>query len=311
MPDCDIVGLGMSTLDVLLRIGDMPTWDAPGRLSDFGLDGGGPVATACVAAAKLGARVGYVGTKGNDIAGELKTRFLSDAGVDISRIVETNLPEDQIICVYVQEGTGERVFSGLKRLGDAKLPPDALDRDYIQAAKYLHLDGYHSECAKQAAEWVHEAGGLVCLDGRRSDGHPLPPTLAELIAHVDILICGAGFCQSLTGDGDIRIAGPKALERGPRIVVETRGEEGAYTFTADQEFHTPAFEVDVVDTTGAGDVFHGAYLVGLLQGWNLRDTALFATAVSASKCTKLGGRAGIPSFEDAVEFLREREIHIT
>lgn len=310
MANCDIVGVGMSTLDVLLRVGDMPTWEAPGRLADFRLDGGGPVATACVAAARLGARVGYVGTKGNDTAGELKTRFLADAGVDISRIVETGMPEDQVICVYVQEGTGERVFSGLKRLGEAKLPMESLDREYIQAAKYLHLDGYHGDCARQAATWVHEAGGLVCLDGRRSDGHPLPQTLVELIRQVDILICGAGFCQSLSGDENIWTAGPKALEHGPRIVVETRGEEGAYTFTAGEEFHTPAFEVDVVDTTGAGDVFHGAYLVGLLQGWNLRDTALFATAVSASKCTKLGGRAGIPCFEDALDFLRQRSIHI-
>ena len=97
MANCDIVGVGMSTLDVLLRVGDMPTWEAPGRLTDFRLDGGGPVATACVAAARLGARVGYVGTKGNDTAGELKTRFLADAGVDISRIVETGMPEDQVI----------------------------------------------------------------------------------------------------------------------------------------------------------------------------------------------------------------------
>jgi len=97
---------------------------------------------------------------------------------------------------------------------------------------------------------------------------------------------------------------------GPRIFVETVGEEGSYTVTADERFHTPAFQVDVVDTTGAGDVFHGAYIVGLLHGWNVRQVALFSTAVSAIKCTKLGGRAGIPGFEGTLAFLQERGIHL-
>jgi sugar/nucleoside kinase (ribokinase family) len=71
-------------------------------------------------------------------------------------------------------------------------------------------------------------------------------------------------------------------------------------------FHVPAFEVAVVDTTGAGDVFHGAYLAGLLQGWDLRQVTLFSTAVSAIKCTQLSGRRGIPCFEESMEFLRKR-----
>jgi len=105
-------------------------------------------------------------------------------------------------------------------------------------------------------------------------------------------------------------AGRAALALGPRIVVQTAGDEGSWTTTHDDEFATPCFAVDVVDTTGAGDVFHGAYIVGLLHGWDLRQTALFSAAVAALKCTRLGGRLGIPSMEQTLAFLHERDIDL-
>ena len=87
---------------------------------------------------------------------------------------------------------------------------------------------------------------------------------------------------------------------GPRIVVQTEGANGSYTVTRDERFHVPAFKVPVIDTTGAGDVFHGAYIVGMTHGWALRQVAQFATAVSAIKCTGLGGRGPIPSFDQVI-----------
>jgi ribokinase len=310
MAKMDIVGLGMSTLDVLMRMGEMPTWDAPRGIADFGLDGGGPVGTACVAAARLGARVGYVGTVGDDLVGELKTRFMSDYGVDLSRLVPVEGPESQVVGVYVHEETGERVFSVLNRFRTTKLSPEALDREYITSAQFLHLDGFYHDCALQAARWTHEAGGRVCMDCRRTDDDAVPEATMELLAHVDILISGVGFCRALTGEEDIWKAGPRALRYGPRVVVETQGEAGSFSFSGDEAFHVPAFQVEVLDTTGAGDVFHGAYLVGQLQGWDLRLTAQFAAAAAALKCSKLGGRRGIPNFAETIEFLRARGIAV-
>ena len=310
MIELDIVGLGMATLDVLMRLDEMPTWEANRGLADFGLDGGGPVATACVAAAKLGARVGYVGTRGNDIVGELKTRFLAEYGVDLSRLVALDRPEPQVVCVYVHEGTGERVFSGLRRFREAGLTVADLDRDYLASARFLHLDGFYHDCAVQAARWVREAGGQVCLDLGLTEGRIVSPQVEELLPLVDLLICGHGGCRLITGEENLAIAGPQVLASGPRVVVETRGEEGSFTFTAQEQFHTPAFEVEVLDTTGAGDVFHGAYLVGLLHGWDVRLVAQFATAVSALKCSHLGGRRGIPGFDEVIEFLAGRGICI-
>jgi sulfofructose kinase len=311
VPSLDIVGVGLSTLDVLVRLKDMPSWEQPGSPSALALEGGGPVGTACVAAARLGARVGYVGTAGRDLLAELKLRSLYQDGVDLSRLARRDGPEEHVIVVYVHEETGERVFSPVRGWGRvAPLRGEELDRDYITAATYLHLDGLDCTAALQAARWMREAGGTVCLDGSKTDGRPLAPEMAELVKHVNILICASGFGRSLTGHADLWQSAQAMLALGPTVIVQTEGEAGSYTTTATERFHTPAFPVDVVDTTGAGDVFHGAYLVGLLRGWDLRSVAHFASAVSAIKCTRLGGRPGIPRFPEVVAFLRGRGLDL-
>lgn len=155
---------------------------------------------------------------------------------------------------------------------------------------------------------MQAAGKTVVLDGSKTNG-PVRGPMRDLVSHVDVLISGSGFVQGLTGETDLWRALEGALDYGPRIVVQTEGADGAYTVTrdpggAEERFHTPAFSCNVIDTTGAGDVFHGAYIVGLLHGWDVRETARFASAVSAIKCTRLGGRAGIPTFEETIAFLQ-------
>ncbi len=302
----DILGLGLATLDILIRLGELPTWERGAACSAVGLDGGGPVGTACVAAARLGARVGFIGTAGNDPLALLKIQSLREDGVDLSRLAMRDAPENQVVVVYVNQDTGERVFSGLHCFEAEPLQVHELDQAYITSAAYLHLDGTHPEAALQAAQWMRSAGKQVSLDCAKSDGKPIWGKLQELVPYADILICGSGFGRSLTGHADLDRAGEAMLTLGPRIVVQTEGKDGSYTMTAGQRFHTPAFEVNVLDTTGAGDVFHGAYLVGLLRGWDLRTVALFATAASAIKCAHLGGRKGIPTFEQTLAFLRQR-----
>lgn len=305
-----VVGLGMATLDVLLRLGVMPTWEQGSRLSDFGFDGGGPCGTAIVAAAKLGARAGFIGTVGNDVAAELKLRFFGDVGVDLSRIVRRDSPEDQVIIVYVQEATGERVFSGVDRPADSHLKPDELDRDYITSADYLHLDGHQLDAAMVAAEWMQAAGKTVVMDGSRTNS-PVSPERRALVEKVDVLISGSGFAENLTGRSDLWDALEAVLDIGPTVAVQTEGERGSFCVARSPRFgelrlHTPAFPCQPLDTTGAGDVFHGAFIVGMIHDWSLPDILRFSTAVSTIKCTRFGGRAGIPTFDEVMAFLGER-----
>ena len=307
----EIVGIGLCTLDVLIRLRDMPTWERGGEICGFGLDGGGPVGTGLVAAQKLGARTGYLGTCGNDRVAQLKMEFLAKYGVDISRVKVVPEPERQVVIVYVEEDTGERVFAGFWNRRGTQLQAQDLDRDYILAADYLHLDGWHLEAALQAARWMHEADKTVVYDGARTNSDAVRDQVRELIPFVDVLICGEGFGRALTGRDDVYEAGRAVLDMGPRIFVQTMGEKGCYTVTADEAFHTPAFEVKVVDTTGAGDVFHGAYIVGLQHGWDLESVAYFASAVSALKCQGFGGREPAPTFDQVMDFLRQHGLSLT
>jgi sulfofructose kinase len=304
-----IVGLGLATLDVLVRLKDMPTWERGARLNGFRFDGGGWVGTAMVAAAKLGARVGYIGTAGTDEAAELKLRSMVECGVDLNHLVRRPGPEDQIALVHVHAETGERVFSVMQAGPRYPLHVGEIDRDYIAAAEYLLLDGFHPEAALQAAKWMREAGKTVIMDAGKPD-IGMNAQRHALIPYLDVLITGEGFASALTGIDEIWGAGATIIEMGPKIYVETVGERGSYTITEQEQFHTPAFQVDVVDTTGAGDVFHGAYIVGLIRRWSLQQIALFAAAVSALKCTRLGGRAGIPTFQETMAFLQERDIEL-
>lgn len=295
----------MATLDILVRLTEMPTWEEGGRFSAIAMDGGGPVATAIAAVARLGAPAGFIGTYGNDRLGEIKLQTLTECGIDVSRMVRRPVPENEIVLVNVHEQTGERVFTGSRLFREYQLTPEELDRDYVTAADVLHLDGYHTAAAQVAAGWMHAAGKPVVLDGSATR-RPIPPAMAALVRQVDVLICGAGFGAMLTGRSDPWEIAAAILDMGPAVVVQTEGKAGSYTMTRRERFHTPAFDVPVVDTTGAGDVFHGAYIVGMLRGWDVRRIVQFATAVSALKCTQLGGRRPIPCFEQVIEFLRER-----
>ncbi|MDE2977355.1 MAG: PfkB family carbohydrate kinase [Acidobacteriota bacterium] len=294
-------------VDVVLRVERMPAWEDPRGLLDFTLADGGPVGTACFVASTFGLRTGFVDTVGEDDLGEHRRRSLEKAGVDTSRLVPREGPEDHVVVVYVDAATGERVFSF--RRGFLSRPVDAseLDRGYIESARILHLDGSHGKAALAAARWMKEAGGTVVLDAAATSHKVLEPARA-LVAETDVLICGSGFAPALTGEKDVWRAGRAALDLGPRVVVQTEGARGSYTVsrgtgarrtgTRDAEFHTPAFDVDVVDTTGAGDTFHGAYLVGLARGWSLKRCASFSSAVAALHCTVLGNRKGIPSMAE-------------
>jgi sugar/nucleoside kinase (ribokinase family) len=302
-----VVGLGMACLDIVVRMHDMPTWEQGTRLEAVTIDGGGPVATAVVAVQRLGVPAGFIGTCGSDRLGDIKMQTLVEQGLDVSQVVRRDGPEDQTVLVSVHAETGERVFSGYKHWARTPLSANEINRDYIVAADYLHLDGTHPEAALQAAHWMHEAGKTVVLDGS-STREPVRPAMRALVEEADILISGSGFGPSLTGLANVWEIGEAIVRTGPKIVVQTEGKAGAFTVTADEHFHTPSFDVEVLDTTGAGDVFHGAYIVGLLNGWDLRQTAWFATAVSALKLRKLGGRAGIPAFEETLDFLAARGI---
>ncbi len=296
----DVVGLGYCAYDILAILPGLPSFDAVSMtpLADLVHDGGGQVGTALTTLARLGARAGYVGVLGDDREGRwLRDRFIQD-GVDLSRLRMSADVGTNVCLLLVEQATARRAILCHRRVGIHDLSVDEADRAYIQAARVLHLDGQFMPAAIQAARWAREAGVKVCFDGN----HPRPG-LDELLPLVDWLVVAEPFPAAYTHLSDPEQAAQALLSLGAGVLVVTQGEWGCRVWTAHGRFQVPGFPVRAVDTTGAGDAFHGAFIYAMLQGWTLRRAATFANAVAAINCQTLGGRRGLPTLVQVEAFL--------
>jgi sulfofructose kinase len=294
-----IIGLGMASLDIIVR-GDLKKSSA---IQELVIDGGGMACNAMAAAQKLGAATGFIGTFGSDKMGRLKLQALRESGVDAGGTVVRDAPDDWVVMVQIDPLSGERNFYPVASPRRKDLGPHELDQAYLTQADYLLVDGIHPAAALQAAAWMRSTGKKVMLDANITHGPP-SDEIRALVRATNILICSAGFLQALTGSSELLVAARQTLALGPQIVVQTNGEHGSDTFSGAEGFHTPAYRAQVVDTSGAGDVFHGAFLVGLLQGWDLRKIAAFSSAAAALKCMQMG-RAGYPGMAETLGWMEQ------
>lgn len=301
-----LIGLGMSTLDVLVSSEALPRWEGCGPLDHLSLDGGGMAANTLVAFSKLGGRASFVGVCGNDTLADLKVELLAKAGVDISAMVRLTEEEPAVTLVFVQSASGERTFASTGRMRKRPLAVEELERAAITSADGLFLDGFHSRAAIAAAGWMREAGKPVFLDAGRPE-NASDPGVRSLIALSTVLFGGAGFGAAYSGEEDLLDAGKFILTQGPVIYVETLGEKGSWIISGESVIRKPAFTVRPVDTTGAGDVFHGAFLLAWMEGKSLQEAGRFASAAAAIKCTRRGAQAGCPTIEEVRRFLTERQ----
>jgi sugar/nucleoside kinase (ribokinase family) len=176
-----------------------------------------------------------------------------------------------------------------------------LDLDRLKGASCLLIDGFWPDSALQAARRARAEGVPVVADFGGVEGKR-----KELLPLVDFLITNEECARRVAGRDDPERACRMVQEMGAKVVVATLGDRGCAFAGEGVAGRMPAFEVDVVDTTGAGDCFHGAFCVGVVRGWPLERTLEFASATSALKCRKLGGRAGLPTLDEVNAFLEER-----
>jgi sugar/nucleoside kinase (ribokinase family) len=263
--------------------------------------GGGPVGTGLTVVARMGFKAAFAGQVGDDFAGQFIIDEFKSEGIDLRGEVVHPRTRSQISLVLVDRGSGKRtVVSGRGELAEAVC--DRLRHEMSRRAKILHVDGYDMEAAICFADECRAAGGLVLYDaGSVYDG-----TL-ELLARTDVAVTSRVFAEKMFGHRDWEEACRGLVELGPSYAGVTLGEQGAVGLDGEEFFEVASFPVEpLVDTTGAGDVFHGALDVGILRGWDFKKCMTFAAAVAAMKCRALGGRAGIPTFDEATAFLRER-----
>jgi ribokinase len=294
----DVAGVGYSCLDFLATVPEMPEIDTKMGITSLHVQGGGPTATALVTLARLGLRTALTAAVGDDIPGRMAMAELEREGVDTGGVRVQEGATSQCAFILVDEPTGKRTV--LWTRGSLKhLAPDDLDAGLILSAKCLLIDDLEIGAQEAAAKMAAKAGIPVVMDaGTHRAG------VERLVPHVTHLVASERFPGAFTGIDDRGAAAESLLGMGPEVVVVTLGAGGCLAIDkSGRRFEKPGFDVRAVDTTGAGDVFHGAYIRAMLEGWDLGRTLEFANAVAALKCTKPGGRDGIPSMAGAIAFL--------
>jgi ribokinase len=262
--------------------------------------GGGPVATALAALSRLGVPCRFHGVIGDDREGAVIQQSLTKEGVDVTGLVKRTNASSQTAFIAIDKSLGTRTIFWKRPTGDP-LAKEDLQRDFLSNAEFLLLDGLMKGVSLFSAREARKAGIPVMLDaGRVRDG------MLELARLCDYVVGSEEFARELGWKDDPGSFRQEVKRLGFGVTTITLGNRGSVTFADDEVISCPAFSVETVDTTGAGDVFHGGYLYGLLQKWPLKDTIRFASAVAAMKCRKLGGQAGIPGLSEVRQFMEER-----
>jgi sulfofructose kinase len=295
----DVVGFGVNALDLTGVIEGFPEPDRKYPMQAFTVQGGGVTATAMVACARLGLRARYVGKVGSDFFSRLSRRSLSREGVDTRGVLSEPDCNGHVSIVLADRVTGERTLF-FRRPEAYAIRPDELDKEIITSGRLLHVDGIDAAAAAVAVDWARTSGMKVTMDGER-----VVPGIDAVWPRVDLLVCNPRFMSDVSGTQGIHAALSFLASKGPARVAATLGSTGVVAWNAGEFITIPPFRVEAVDTNGAGDVFHGACTVGELNGWPLKWTLTFASAVAAMKCRSLGGRAGIPNLEQVAMFLAE------
>ncbi len=296
----DVIGIGYTATDYLGIVPRYAEIDTKMEMSPFIKQGGGPAATAMVAVSRLGGRASYVGKVGDDDFGRFMLDQLAVEGVDTSQVTVAPGAESQFAFIVVDGETGKRTIYWT-RSGVPSLRPDELDREHVLSAKVLLVDGHDIEAAIEAAGWANEAGIPVVYDAGTARENT-----DVLFERTNYLAASKLFATSFTGEDDPEKAASAMFGGRRKLSAVTLGSEGCFYATSEGTAYQPAFQVDTVDTTGAGDVFHGAMAFAVFKDWPIPEMVEFASAVAAMKCTALGGRTAIPSLPQALGFLRER-----
>lgn len=298
-----IVGIGANVYDTLYRMGSYPQEDHKYKANSVTESGGGPCATGLVAAAKLGGDCAFIGNCSDDGPGRFLCEDFNRYGVDTGLMTPVADTKAFCSCIWLADDHASRTCVFHR----GTVPPTQLTEEAkaaIREASLLMVDGNDLAAAVEGAKVAKESDTLVLYDaGGLYEG------VEALLEQTDILIPSEEFALKHTGAETVSDAAKKLWNMyHPKLVVITCGKEGGVLFDGAQVLPYAAFPVDAVDTNGSGDVFHGAFAFALTQGYAPEKCCVFASAVAALKCTKVGARLGAPIFNDVVEFLQSRGV---
>lgn len=299
-----VTGIGQSALDYLVLVDTYPRVDTKKEVIEWHEQGGGPVATALVALSRLGISCRFHGIIGDDYAGEKIRQSLIEEGIDVTGLIKRDRATSQIAFILVEKGTARRTIFW-KRPSGNPLQREELGVDFLDGSDFLILDGLMKDISLYAAKRAKTLNIPIMLDAGR-----MHPGMLDLARLSDYVVTSEEFAKDL-GWQLTQAALLKEKEKlGVKVLTITLGEKGSITISNDEFIQLSAFRVEAVDTTGAGDVFHGGYIYGLLNKWSLKDAVTFASALAAMKCAKIGGRIGIPGLSEVKKFLAKKDYSI-
>ena len=277
-----IAGLGRVVLDRPVLLEAFPKRDTKHPALESWEQVGGPVPMALATAARRGCQCRFLGCWGDDAAGDFIEGALRDQGLDLAHCQRQSDAATAAAQVWIDARDGDRTIAYTR---GTVTPPevDQLDEGWFANCAVLHLDGWGGDAAVQAARLARAAGAQVVLDAGS-----IKPATAALLPLTDVLVASRQYTRQQIGDVEPDTAGPALLDLGPKCVVVTAGAAGATAYVADGRWYRPAVRVEVVDTTGAGDVFCGALCHGLAAGWPWGRILREAATAAAASCTVLG-----------------------
>lgn len=293
----DIIGLGQVTVDEIYILQFIPKIDEVVFVKKRVKQQGGMVTTALKTISRLGGSVEFIGGIGDDDNGKYVLDVFRDGNIDIKQVEIFKNQATAYSVILVDKKTGKRTIINNPGVQKADLKLKIPD---ITGAKIIHLDGSWFETAVESARLAREKGITISIDLSPSN---YDSKVFELIKLCNYIIVPWKFAKYHTMKATALMAGRKLLEYGPDVVIITKGRNGSLVISEDKEFEIPAFQVPVKDTTGAGDSFHGGFLFGLTKNYNLKEAVIFASAVAALNCTKIGGQGGLPTFQEVKKFL--------
>ncbi len=301
-----MIGVGCCAFDLVIEVDRYPGADDKIIVDQIRTQGGGLTATALVAVARLGGRCAYLGALGDDYFSQFCLDEFAREGVEaqtVRRVPGASVVTALIVACPAQ---GTRMILASR----AKAPPSLaadVPEEVVRASRVVHVDNFGAEGAVHAARLARACGVPVTMDLEPGGGGPVE----ELMELGDYVIVPVAFARGRYGT-ETAEEGARALfeevqANGGVAGVVTAGAEGSHAVYEGGQMSQPAYRASVVDTTGCGDVFHGAFALGLARGWPLRRILPYAAAVAALKCRAHGGRAGIPTEDEVQEFLGEAE----
>lgn len=292
----DVAGVGANSVDrVVVLPAGVHTVGPSGKIPivERHLLCGGQTATLLCACVSFGLRAAYAGVVGTDPEGRLVRETLASRGIDVQHLFE-HATATRGSVILVNRATGDRIVLS-DRNEQLHFQPAEISPDLISSARWVHVDDVDENAAIQAAVLARAAGVPVTSDIDKIKTHT-----ETLIRTVTLPIFDDQVPLALTGTSDPERALRKLRRLNDGLLCMTLGENGSLALEGDRVHHSPAFKVDVKDTTGAGDVFRAGFIYGLLQGWSVPELLRFANAAAALSCTKLGAIASVPALNEVL-----------